>query len=107
MMEGHTPIGAGSCQEALAAAEVEPFDLYLLDVGLPDGDGCDLLRQLAEKHTAPGVAITGFGFPEERERAEAAGFCHVLVKPFMLEDLKAAIERCMEDADMAKPAPRA
>ncbi len=41
MMEGRSPIGAASCQEALAAADGVPFDLYVLDVGLPDGDGCD------------------------------------------------------------------
>ena len=61
-------IGAESFREALVVAAAKPFDLYILDLELPDGDGCDLLHQLHAQRAAPAIAITGLGLPEDHER---------------------------------------
>lgn len=65
------------------AREFEP-QLVVCDLGLPDADGCELVRRLRE--ILPGreiryVALTGFGRVEERDRALDSGFDTFLVKP--------------------------
>jgi CheY-like chemotaxis protein len=90
-MSGHHVVTAESCADALAITATLQFDCYLLDLGLPDGDGCDLLRQLLAQRAVPAAALTGYAFPADRERARAAGFAHVLVKPFDLEQVQQVI----------------
>jgi two-component system, chemotaxis family, CheB/CheR fusion protein len=77
------------------ALELAPgCDVLLADIGLPDGSGLDLLRELAG--AAPGlrgVAVSGFGETADLTRATRAGFSEYLVKPVVLDDVLAAIER--------------
>jgi CheY-like chemotaxis protein len=46
------------------------------DIGLPDGTGLDLIRQVRSQHglTVPAVALTGFGMEEDLTRCREAGF---------------------------------
>jgi CheY-like chemotaxis protein len=72
---------------ASAITVTEQFgpQLILLDISLPDIDGYEVLRRLREQRSASNpvvVAVTGFGQPEDRRRAQEAGFDHHLVKPF-------------------------
>ena len=63
----------------------------VLDIGLPGMDGFEVVRRLrAEDWCANSVviAVTGYGQPEDRQRAMEAGFDHHLVKPVDLEELK-------------------
>jgi signal transduction histidine kinase/ActR/RegA family two-component response regulator len=69
---------------ALQRAERAPPDAMLIDIGLPDMDGYQLVRHLKNsRHTADMalIAVTGYGQPRDRERALEAGFAHHLVKP--------------------------
>ena len=75
-----------------AALRLRP-DIALIDVGLPGFDGYELARRLraavgASIHL---VALTGYGQPEDRRRAQDAGFDAHLVKPIDQERLRAAI----------------
>lgn len=96
---GHDVRRAATCAQAKAAAEAEaaveagPFDLLLCDIGLPDGDGCELLRELRQRYglELEGVAMTGYVYPADRERCLAAGFSRFLPKPFDLDDLRTAV----------------
>ena len=81
---GHEVHEAGDGVTGLdLALKLEP-DLALVDVGLPGMDGYEVARRL---RAHPGgrrlrlVAVTGYGLPEDRERAYAAGFDLHLVKP--------------------------
>jgi CheY-like chemotaxis protein len=58
-------------------------ELVLIDVGLPGMDGYEVARRLraARGTRVTLVALTGYGMPEDRERALAAGFDEHLVKP--------------------------
>ena len=59
---GYQVTTAESVKAALRAAAQEKFDLLVSDIGLPDGSGEDLLRQLREKgHTLPSIALSGYG----------------------------------------------
>jgi CheY-like chemotaxis protein len=86
--------GRGGLEKVLA---LRP-DITLVDVGLPGLDGYALARAV---RAAPGgdaiylVALTGYGQPEDRRRAEAAGFNAHLVKPVDQEDLLRVLGRAV------------
>lgn len=65
--------------------------IVLLDINMPGMNGyeiCELMRHDPEFKSAIFVAQTGWGQEEHRQRSQAAGFHHHLVKPIKLEDLK-------------------
>jgi CheY-like chemotaxis protein len=74
-----------------------PGDLLLSDIGLPDGDGRDLMRQLGARGI-PGIAISGFGTAHDREEYRRAGFAESLVKPVDIDQVLNAIGRVTEAA---------
>jgi len=83
---GHEVRSAASLAEARAAlADTDP-DVVISDIGLPDGSGWDLLRDLSPVPYA--VAMSGYGMNADRERSRAAGYRHHLVKPMDLEQLE-------------------
>jgi CheY-like chemotaxis protein len=74
----HHPVRALECARTFAP------DVCLLDIGLPEMDGNELarrLRQLPQTRDAVLIAVTGYGQPQDRDAALAAGFDHHFVKP--------------------------
>ena len=69
----------------------EKLGLIVSDLGLPDGDGKDLMRELRDRDGLSGIAISGYGMEEDIERSRAAGFSEHLTKPVQFEELQAAI----------------
>jgi two-component system CheB/CheR fusion protein len=88
---GHTVATAASVFEALAQAETQRFDLVISDIGLPDGDGCDLMAMLHERHALKGIAMTGYGMEHDIARTRGAGFVAHLTKPITMQNLDSAI----------------
>jgi len=95
-------VSAGDIQTALAVAREarktgEKIDLLVSDLGLPDGDGRDLMRELQALYGLPGIAVSGFGMEEDVEKSRAAGFATHLTKPVQIEDLRRAISQLLPD----------
>ena len=84
---------AGSVAEALQLAGEQPFDLVVSDLGLPDGSGTDLMRELKATYGLRGIALSGYGMDSDRARSREAGFDAHLVKPVNLELLEATVRR--------------
>jgi PAS domain S-box-containing protein len=82
---------AGTMREALELAERMQFDLLVSDIGLPDGSGTDLMRQLAKRHQIRGIALSGFGQDDDVRRSTEAGFEKHLIKPVNLTTLREVI----------------
>jgi two-component system response regulator QseB len=79
-------------QAALQVLRSEPFDLMLLDLGLPGGDGLKLLRTLRDRgQTLPVLIITARDAVSDRVAGLDAGGDDYLIKPFDLEELAARI----------------
>ncbi|MDR5763235.1 ATP-binding protein [Caballeronia sp. LZ035] len=75
---------AANGSAALKETEQWSPDACLLDIGLPDMDGYELASLLrARPHTSQAVliAVTGYGLPQDKEKALEAGFDHHFVKP--------------------------
>jgi CheY-like chemotaxis protein len=84
---------ASDVASASAAAEREPFDLLVSDLGLPDGDGYEIMRRICAIRSMPGIAMSGYGMNEDRRRSREAGFVEHLVKPIDVPQLIDAIRR--------------
>ena len=92
--EGHTVVVAYNAKQALDLAHADNFDVYLLDIGLPEVDGYELLRLLRLiPHTtnAKFMAITGYGRNEDKQRAREAGFNYHFAKPVDVPRLAAVL----------------
>lgn len=81
---------AGTMSEAITSSR--PGDLLLSDIGLPDGDGRDLMRQLGARGI-PGIAISGFGSTKDIQEYKQAGFADALIKPVDIDQVIGAINR--------------
>ncbi len=88
-------IHADSVAKAIATAEREEFDVVVSDLGLPDGDGCQIMRTVRARHPVPGIAMSGFGMEEDIAKSRESGFREHLVKPINITQMVAAIERAM------------
>ncbi len=87
---GATVDVATSGFEALGLAREKEFHVVLSDISMPGMDGFEFLRRLRElpgKDDVPAIALTGFGRPEDVQRASAEGFYAHLTKPFDIETL--------------------
>src|SRR5690348_16479227 len=86
---GHRVTTAGTIVDVVRAAADDPVDLLLLDLGLADGDGLEVLDRLRARDAMPrvSVALTGRDEPEVIERCRAAGCREVLLKPVPVGEL--------------------
>lgn len=89
--DGHHVITATTAAAALTAAAVEKFDFVISDLGLPDGNGTELMAKLRSAYGLRGVALTGYGLEEDLVRSHDAGFIHHLVKPVSIAELRRVI----------------
>jgi DNA-binding response OmpR family regulator len=98
--DGFEPLEAGSADEAAGRLAAERPDLALLDLGLPDRDGLDLLRQIRTTADGPGaidpglpvILLTGRGGEVDRVRGFERGADDYLVKPFSYGELRGRIQ---------------
>jgi PAS domain S-box-containing protein len=90
--EAHTTADATHIVEL--ALDRKP-DVIVLDIGLPNVDGYEVARMIKrhpELRSIRLVAHTGYGSPEDRRKAQEAGFDAHLVKPAELDDLERALQ---------------
>ena len=88
---GHTISVADCKQTALAIVNDKEFDVVLSDIGLPDGNGYDVIMEAKRKHPVKGVALTGFDSAEDMRRALEAGFDFHLTKPVDFHELRTVL----------------
>ena len=71
---GHHVQTATGVKAALELAEREQFDVLISDLGLPDGSGHELMRQLKSRQDLRGIALSGYGMEEDVRQSREAGF---------------------------------
>jgi len=81
---------AASAQEAIEHSQMRP-DLILLDLGLPDGDGFEIIRVVREQSNTPIIVLSARGAERDKVRALDLGADDYLTKPFGLDELYARI----------------
>ena len=91
MSEGYRLFEAVSGAEALAQAATRAPDLVLLDLGLPDLDGFEVVRRLREWSQVPVLVLSARGQEQDKIRALDAGADDYVTKPFSMGELLARI----------------
>jgi PAS domain S-box-containing protein len=84
-------ITAASVAEARSIADTKEFHLLISDIGLPDGNGYDLMLELRKKCPVKGIALTGYGMEQDVARSQDAGFVAHLTKPVGIQSLEVAL----------------
>jgi CheY-like chemotaxis protein len=98
---GHRVTTAGTIADVVRAAASDPVDLLLLDLGLADGDGLEVLDQLRARDATPrvSVALTGRDEPDVIARCRAAGCRDVLLKPVPVGELLTKSREWLDGAE--------
>ena len=97
---------AESAAKARLAWRAAPPQLVLLDVGLPDGNGFLLARELrAEVPQSAIIFLTAHGNPEDRVRGLELGADDYLTKPFHFRELLLRIQNCLKRAQELRDVP--
>ena len=95
---GYIVAHAPRLADARKLAKGRKFDLVISDVGLPDGTGLELMRELHQAYGLRGIALSGYGTDEDLAASKAAGFSEHLTKPIDWDRLRDAITRLMTAA---------
>jgi PAS domain S-box-containing protein len=90
---GHSVLSASTVATAKTLAAKHIFDFIISDLGLPDGNGIDLMMQLSRDYGLRGIALSGYGMSEDLSKTEEAGFLAHLVKPINFEQLHRVLEQ--------------
>jgi two-component system KDP operon response regulator KdpE len=88
---GHVVVGASDARAALAAVAGSSFDAILLDLGLPDRDGLELLGKLKAKSDAPVIVVSARSDVAEKVAALDLGASDYVTKPFEGDELLARV----------------
>jgi CheY-like chemotaxis protein len=97
-LQGHAVEVAHDGVSALKSAAAFDPDVVLLDIGLPGLDGYAVATQLRDTATRRPpclIAMTGYGTDEDRQRTQAAGFDHHIVKPIEPTELNVLLAQSM------------
>ncbi|AEG93645.1 hybrid sensor histidine kinase/response regulator [Ramlibacter tataouinensis] len=92
---GYQVTHAPTCAAALQAAREKEFDVVLTDLGLPDGSGIEVGRQLSAR--LPVVALSGYGASQDLQRSAMAGFAGHLVKPADPDTIHTMLQKVLEE----------
>ena len=96
---GHQVMIIPDGQAALGRDDLANIDVILSDIGLPDVNGWELMKQLRPNTRAYAIAMSGFGAETDIQRSLASGFQYHLVKPFV----PAALEEVLRNVEPARP----
>ncbi|MBI5033825.1 MAG: response regulator [Chloroflexi bacterium] len=95
---GYQFLEAGTAKEGLALASTRQLDLIILDLGLPDLDGLEVIHQLREWTLLPIIILSARGQESDKVTALDAGADDYLTKPFSVSELLARIRVILRHA---------
>jgi two-component system CheB/CheR fusion protein len=96
---GHTVFSVATLSEALEQLPGAECDILISDIGLPDGNGWELMARLGDDQPPYAIAMSGFGMASDRQRSLAAGFRHHLLKPVEPNHLERLLDEAAAEID--------
>jgi DNA-binding NtrC family response regulator len=100
--KGYQVITASCKSEAFRMSQADrPFDIALIDLKLPDGDGLELMTELKSVHpNTTFIILTGFATIEIAVEATRRGAYHFVTKPFNLEEVLNIVSKVLNHKDL-------
>jgi CheY-like chemotaxis protein len=99
---GHTVEVASTMSEATAHLAHNRYDVLLSDIGLPDGNGWQMMSRLrtlgVQQNAGYAVAMSGYGMGADLEQSRAVGFRRHLIKPMDIDQLERILLEAAEEA---------
>ena len=90
---GYLTVAAYNCQKALKLIKIDHFDLAILDINLPDGDGFDLCREIKmNQPELPVLFLTAKDLEQDVLKGFDLGADDYITKPFHMQILKRRVE---------------
>ena len=89
---GHKVTAVPDMATALKEFPQSNYDVLISDIGLPDGDGWQLMERMRGMRPAFSIAMSGYGSVEDLRRSRSVGYDHHLVKPFSAAELIALLQ---------------
>ena len=101
--QGYRVLQAGNAEEGLAALASHGADLVVLDLGLPDRDGHEVLRELRQWSAVPVIMLTVRADEDGKVAALDSGANDYVTKPFGVQELMARIRVLLRQSGGATP----
>lgn len=105
--EGFDPEWCATGRAGLAALAAKPFALVVLDVGLPDGSGFEVCKELRRRSAVPVIFLTARNAELDRVLGLELGGDDYLVKPFSPRELTARVKAVLRRTGPGQPVPDA
>ena len=106
--DGYEVTVAGTCAAAIALATQQRFNAILLDLGLPDGDGLEVLNDVQRRDPSlPVIIVTAHIAQERTVGSLGKGAFAYLTKPYNREELRQTLRRAIGVKELAVKAERA
>ncbi len=99
--QGYRHVESTTAADALAQAATRSPDLVLLDLGLPDLDGIEVVKRLREWSTVPVIVLSARGQEQDKILALDAGADDYVTKPFAMGELLARVRAALRHRDRA------
>jgi two-component system KDP operon response regulator KdpE len=95
---GYQVLEAGDAREGRTLSGNRRIDLFVIDLGLPDGDGCELIRSLRQWTQRPIIVLSARAQEKQKVEALDAGADDYLTKPFGVAELHARLRVALRNA---------
>lgn len=102
-MSGNVVRSARTVAEALEQLDAADIDVLISDIGLPDGNGWELIERAHLPTTVYAIAMSGFGMGPDQSRSTAAGFRQHLLKPFTPDELDVHLAEARRERALRAP----
>lgn len=99
--EGYRVLQAGTAEEGLALAATQTPDLVILDLGLPDREGHEVLAELRQWSAVPVLMLSVRNAEAEKVRALDSGANDYVTKPFGVQEVMARLRALLRDRTLA------
>lgn len=97
--DGFSVMRASTLKDGQQSFTHHDFDIVILDLGLPDGDGMELCKSIREKSNVPVIMLTARDMETDEVSGLSAGADDYITKPFSLSVLRARVETVFRRMD--------
>lgn len=104
--EGYTAVGVSTVTEALQVTQSNSFTLIIVDLGLPDGSGIEIIRKVRNSQEASILVLSARTLEDDKVEALDAGADDYITKPFGVSELQARVRALLRRSKNVLAAPK-